>query len=256
MSTAGGLANAVARALTVRSRVLQLFTRNCHQWKAKPLSDPEVEGFRAAWEASGLVSAAAHDSYLINLASPDPALRERSIDALVEELRRCEALGIPFLVAHPGAHIGAGVRDGCDRAAESLNRAIAKAHAPDVMVLLRRWPARERPSAAALRSFTGYGTGWSRRDAWSVLDTCHVHAAGYDLVTERGWEETFTEFDAIWGSSPPLDHLNDFEEQRGSRVDRHDHIGRGVGHRAVCADPTRPAAKRCEDRDARGRTVW
>src|SRR6185295_1253291 len=122
MSTAGGLANAVARALAVRSRVVQLFTRNCNQWKAKPLNDPEVGAFREAWERSGLVSAAAHDSYLINLASPDAVLRERSIQALAEELRRCETLGIPYLVAHPGAHVGSGVRDGCDRVAESLNR--------------------------------------------------------------------------------------------------------------------------------------
>jgi deoxyribonuclease IV len=229
MSTAGGLANAVARALAVRSRVLQLFTRNCNQWKARPLSDLEVGAFRAAWEASGLVSAAAHDSYLINLASPDAALRDRSINALMEELRRCEALGIPYLVAHPGAHVGGGVRDGCDRAAESLNRAIAGAHASHVMVLLE--------------TVAGQGTTLGRRfeelhrirdrveskgRVGVCLDTCHVHAAGYDLVTERGWEETFTEFDAILGlESLRWMHLNDSKNERGSRVDRHDHIGRG-----------------------------
>jgi len=229
MSTAGGLPNAIARALAVRSRVLQLFTRNCNQWKARPLSDLEVGAFRAAWEASGLVSAAAHDSYLINLASPDAALRDRSIDALMEELRRCEALGIPYLVAHPGAHVGGGVRDGCDRAAESLNRAIAGAHAPHVMVLLE--------------TVAGQGTTLGRRfeelhrirdrveskgRVGACLDTCHVHAAGYDLVTERGWEETFTEFDAILGlESLRWMHLNDSKNERGSRVDRHDHIGRG-----------------------------
>src|SRR5262245_4912430 len=101
MSISGGVANAIHRALGVRSRVLQLFTKNCNQWKAKPLSPEETAAFRAAWEASGLVSAAAHDSYLINLASPDPVLRTRSIEALAEEILRCEALGIPYLVTHP-----------------------------------------------------------------------------------------------------------------------------------------------------------
>jgi len=229
MSTAGGLANAVARALSVRSRVVQLFTRNCNQWKAKPLDDLEVGAFRAAWEKSGLVSAAAHDSYLINLASPDPVLRERSIGALAEELRRCEALGILYLVAHPGAHVGEGVRDGCDRAAESLNRALADAHAPDVMVLLETVAGQGTTLGRRFEELHRIRDGVELKGRVGVcLDTCHVHAAGYDLVTERGWEETFMEFDAILGlESLRWMHLNDSKNERGSRVDRHEHIGRG-----------------------------
>ena len=136
MSTSGGVVNAIHRALTVRSRVVQMFTKNCNQWKAKPLGAEEIEAFRTAWQTSGLVSAAAHDSYLINLASPDPALRARSIEALAVEILRCEVLGIPYLVTHPGAHMGSGVLAGCDLAAESLDRVREIAPAPHVMVLL------------------------------------------------------------------------------------------------------------------------
>ena len=229
MSTAGGLANAVARALQVRSRVVQLFTRNCNQWKAKPLADPEVGAFREAWEKSGLVSAAAHDSYLINLASPDAMLRERSIEALAEELRRCETLGIPYLVAHPGAHVGAGVRDGCDRVAESLNEALHRAHAPSVMLLLETVAGQGTTLGRRFEELHRIRDGVEARGRVGVcLDTCHVHSAGYDLVSERGWEETFTEFDAILGlDSLRWIHLNDSKNERGSGVDRHEHIGRG-----------------------------
>ena len=153
MSISGGVANAILRALRVRSRVVQLFTKNCNQWKAKPLTPEETALFRSAWEASGLVSAAAHDSYLINLASPDPVLRARSIEALAVEIRRCEVLGIPFLVTHPGAHMGAGVLAGCDRAAESLDRVRELAPAPQVMVLRKRWRDRDPP-------WDGDSTSW------------------------------------------------------------------------------------------------
>ena len=229
MSTAGGVANAIERALAVRSRVVQLFTKNCNQWSAKPLSPEETEGFRRAWEASGLVSAAAHDSYLINLASPDPALRARSIEALAEEIRRCEVLGIPYLVTHPGAHMGSGVLAGCDRAAESLDRVRELVPAPHVMVLLETVAGqgstlgRTFDELARIRERAG-----QRGLVGFCLDTCHVHAAGYDVTTERGYEETISEFDTILGlENLRWMHLNDSKNERGSRVDRHAHIGKG-----------------------------
>ena len=229
MSTSGGVVNAIHRALTVRSRVVQMFTKNCNQWNAKPLGAEEIEAFRAAWQTSGLVSAAAHDSYLINLASPDPALRTRSIEALAVEILRCEVLGIPYLVTHPGAHMGRGVLAGCDLAAESLDRVREIAPAPHVMVLLetvagqgstlgRRFDELARIRERAARpNLIGF-----------CMDTCHVHAAGYDLTTEKGWEETLTEFDTILGlENLRWMHLNDSKNDRGSRVDRHAHIGKG-----------------------------
>jgi deoxyribonuclease-4 len=229
MSIAGGLVNAIDRALAVRSRVVQFFTKSCQQWKAKPLGPIEIEPFRAAWRASGLVFAAAHDSYLINLATPDPALRARSIEALAEEIRRCELLSVPYLVTHPGAHMGSGVPAGCDRAAESLDRARELAPAPGVMVLLETVAGQ---GSTLGRRFDELGRIRERTARPNLvgfcLDTCHVHAAGYDLTTERGWEETLSEFDTILGlENLRWMHLNDSKNERGSRVDRHAHIGKG-----------------------------
>ena len=229
MSTAGGVARAIERALAVRSRVVQLFTKNCNQWRAKPLNPEETEGFRRAWEASGLVSAAAHDSYLINLASPDPALRARSIEALAEEIRRCEVLGIPYLVTHPGAHMGSGVLAGCDRAAESLDRVRELVPAPHVMVLLETVAGQGSTLGRTFDELARIRERAGQRDLVGFcLDTCHVHAAGYDVTTEKGYEETISEFDTILGlENLRWMHLNDSKNERGSRVDRHAHIGKG-----------------------------
>ena len=229
MSIAGGLPNAIERALAVRSRVVQIFTKNCNQWKAKPLERADADAFQSAWGASGLVSAAAHDSYLINLASPDPALRARSIEALAVEIRRCEILGIPYLVTHPGAHMGTGVVAGCDRAAESLDRARERAPSPDVMVLLETVAGQGSTLGRRFDELARIRERTARPNLVGFcLDTCHVHAAGYDLTTERGWEETLTEFDTILGlENLRWMHLNDSKNERGSRVDRHEHIGKG-----------------------------
>ena len=229
MSVAGGLERAVDRALAVRARALQVFTKNASQWKGKRLTGPSIAAYRERWESSGLAAVAAHDSYLINLASPDPALRRRSIEALAEEVQRCEALEIPLLVAHPGAHMGGGVRDGCDRVAESLNQARERCHAPGVTVLLETVAGQGTTLGRRFEELARIREGAARRNLVQFcFDTCHVHAAGYDLVSERGWEETFAEFDAILGlENLRLFHVNDSKNARGSHVDRHEHIGKG-----------------------------
>ena len=229
MSVAGGLPKAVDRALAVRARALQVFTKNASQWKGKVLDFNEITAFQTAWEASGLAPVAAHAAYLINLASPDPALRDRSVRALADEIGRCGRLGIPYLVVHPGAHMGTGVAAGCDRAAESIEMARGMAPAPAVVLLLETVAGQGTTLGRRFEELARIRDGVSRRSLVQFcLDTCHVHAAGYDLVSERGWEETFLEFDAILGlESLRLIHVNDSKNERGSRVDRHEHIGRG-----------------------------
>jgi deoxyribonuclease-4 len=176
-----------------------------------------------------LAFVAAHDSYLINLASPSERLRQRSIRALAEEITRCDALAIPCIVVHPGAHGGSGVKDGCDRVAESLNRAREAAPSPAVMVLLETVAGQGTALGRRFEELARMREGAARRNLVQFcLDTCHVHAAGYDLASERGWEETFSEFDAILGlENLRLFHVNDSKNERGSRVDRHEHIGKG-----------------------------
>jgi deoxyribonuclease-4 len=171
----------------------------------------------------------AHDSYLINLASPKATLRDRSIRSFAEELLRCEALGIPFLVTHPGAHMGSGVREGCDRVADSIDRARAMSPAPSVIVLLETVAGQGTTIGRRFEELARIRDGVRRPDLVQFcLDTCHVHAAGYDLVSERGYELTFQEFDDTLGLERlRAFHFNDSKNERGSRVDRHEHIGKG-----------------------------
>lgn len=230
MSVAGGLVLGVERALKVKARALQIFTKNASQWKGRALVAPESLRFREAWEASGLAPVVAHASYLINLASPDEMLRRRSIEALADEIRRCEALGVRFLVVHPGAHMGSGVRAGCDRIAESIDRTRLLTPSPGVILLLETVAGQGTTIGRRFEELGRIRERVRRRDLTQVcLDTCHVHAAGYDIVTEGGYEGTFQEFDDVLGlETLRVFHVNDSKRERGSRVDRHEHIGRGA----------------------------
>lgn len=229
MSVAGGPVTGIERALAVRARTLQIFTKNANQWKAKPISEEEAAAFRDAWAASGLAPVVAHDSYLINLATPNPELRRQSVVALADELTRCEQLGVPFLVAHPGAHVGSGVLEGCDRVAASIDEARAIAPAPSVILLLETVAGQGTTLGRKFEELARMRSGVQRRDLVQFcLDTCHVHAAGYDIATAAGYEETMREFDAILGlETLRAIHLNDSKNERGSHVDRHEHIGKG-----------------------------
>ncbi len=139
MSIEGGLDLAVERARRAGCDVLQVFTKSSNQWKAKSLGADDVARFRARLASDGIGHVSAHDSYLINMASPDEALYRKSVDALCEELRRCEALGIPFLIAHPGAHVGSGLDAGIRRIADALNEALAAVPGPATTLLLETW---------------------------------------------------------------------------------------------------------------------
>ena len=229
MSVAGGAATGIQRALAVRARTLQIFTKNASRWKGKPISEAEAAAFRAAWAESGLATVVAHDSYLINLASPNAELRRRSIGALADELSRCELLGVPYLVAHPGAHMGTGVLEGCDRVAASIDEARAIAPAPGVVLLLETVAGQGTALGRRFEELARIRSGVARRDLTQFcLDTCHVHAAGYDIVTRKGYEETMREFDAMLGlETLRAIHVNDSKNERGSHVDRHEHIGKG-----------------------------
>jgi deoxyribonuclease-4 len=247
MSVAGGLTLGIERALNLRTRAVQIFTKNASRWNAKALEAEESAAFRSAWEGSGLAPVIAHGSYLINLASPDPVLRRKSIEGLVDELQRAEALGIEGLVVHPGAHMGSGVEAGCDRVAESIGIARSLAPAPGVRILLEAVAGQGTTLGRRFEELTRIrdaveADGGIRDGIGVCFDTCHVHAAGYDLITERGVEATFEEFDAVLGlGTLRLFHLNDSKNERGSRVDRHEHLGRGrigpVAFARILRDP-------------------
>jgi deoxyribonuclease-4 len=243
VSISGGLHKAFPIALEIGNTAIQIFTKNASQWKAKPLQDKEIERFVTDWQASGITSVVAHDSYLINLGTPDPELLQKSQDALLLEVQRCEQLGIPYLVMHPGAHVGSGEEAGLQRVAESFDRIHAQTPGYKTRILVE--------TTAGQGSNLGYRFEHLSQIFEMVkdsarlgicFDTCHAFAAGYELRTAAGYQATFATFDQIIGLARlKVIHLNDSVKGLGSRVDRHADIGTGTigleGFRLLMNDP-------------------
>ena len=238
MSTAGGLHKAFGRMEQVKGKALQIFTKNQRQWITKEITEEEACKFHRCREESGKPPIAAHDSYLINLASDKPEIEEKSVSALAHEIKRVKILGIPFLVMHPGSHVGAGVEKGLARVVKNLDHAINLAKTPEGVTILIETTAGQGTGLGAAFSEIAYilenSTHSNRLGV--CFDTCHVFAAGYDIRTPETYEETFSEFDRIIGIDRlKFFHLNDSKNDLGSRVDRHEHIGKGfIGLPGFC----------------------
>lgn len=243
VSISGGLHKAFPLAADIGCTAVQIFTKNASQWNAKPLQDKEIQQFKAAWEASGIRMVVAHDSYLINLATPDDALLEKSRSAMRIEVERCEQLGIPYLVMHPGSHVGSGEEAGLRRVAESFDAIHRQTSGYQTKILVE--------------TTAGQGTnlGWQFEQIARIFehvaqperlgvcfDTCHAFAAGYDIRTEAAYRQTMAEFDRIIGLARlNAIHVNDSVKPLGCRVDRHEAIGKGHigldGFRWLMNDP-------------------
>ncbi len=228
MSIAGGIHKAFERGESVGCRTLQIFLKNSNRWDARPLSAEDRELFAAARARTGIGPVVAHDSYLINLASPDAALREKSLRAFMEEMGRANFLGVPYLVLHPGAHMGTGEREGCARVAAALDRALDEV-GPPVVPLLENTAGQ---GSTLGRSFEELASILDRVGAGDrvgvCFDTAHAFAAGYDLRTKRGYDAVMREFDRLIGVGRiRAFHVNDSKKGLGSRVDRHCDIGKG-----------------------------
>jgi deoxyribonuclease-4 len=229
LSIAGGCYKAVEAAVSFGMDTVQLFTKNNNQWRGKPLTDEDVRLFRDAFERSGLRIPCAHDSYLINLASPDPALWQKSRDAFVDELERAEALGLAGVVMHPGAFVTGTEEAGLDRIVAALDDACRRTSGFRTEVWLE------------LTAGQGTNLGYRFEHLAYVIervrfpermgvciDTCHLLAAGYPLATAGEYEATLGQLDAVIGlGRVRAFHLNDSKRELGSRVDRHEHIGEG-----------------------------
>jgi deoxyribonuclease-4 len=228
MSIAGGMHKAFERGERVRCRTIQIFLKNSNQWKAKTLTERDRILFREAQIDSGIRPVLAHDSYLINLASPDPGLYRKSLDAFVEEMKRASFLGIPYLILHPGAHMGAGIRAGVARVAKALGRALDRVE-PPVSILLENTAGQGSSLGYRFEHLAAILEQVGNSDRVGVcLDTCHVFAAGYDIRTQDGYRETMREFDRCIGIRKiRAFHVNDSRRDLGCRVDRHFHIGKG-----------------------------
>lgn len=229
MSISGGHALAIDRALACDMSALQIFTKNQRQWKASPIDPEAAELFRERYKESGLKQVVAHDSYLINVGSPDPELWEKSRAALQDELVRCDQLGVPYLVAHPGAHMNEGVDAGVARIAEAINRVHLELPDGEAMVLLETTAGAGTVIGRTFEELAMIIDQVDDKDRMGVcFDTCHVFAAGYELRDPRGYADTWDRFEILIGRSRlGLIHLNDSRGSRGSRLDRHAHIGEG-----------------------------
>jgi deoxyribonuclease-4 len=229
MSISGGVFNAFTQGESVGCTTIQIFTKSSNQWRAKTLSDEELASYHKEQKRTGIKPVIAHDSYLINLGSPDATLVTRSREALLHEMERCEMMKIPYLVTHPGGHMGQGEEWGLKRIAESLDWLHERAEGFKVKIALE--------VTAGQGTSLGYKFEHLARimeqtkepsRVKACIDTCHLFAAGYDFRTEDGYEKTIAEMDRIIGLKCLVAiHLNDSKKDLGSRVDRHDHIGKG-----------------------------
>jgi deoxyribonuclease-4 len=242
MSISGGLHKAFGHGEKAGCEALQIFSKNQQQWRAKPLTEADIATFKAEHQRCGAWPLVVHDSYLINLATPGDELWEKSIAAFGEELERCAALGIPYLVTHPGAHTGSGEDAGLRREADALNRLFKEGVGGDVLVLLETTAGQGTCLGYRFEHLARLIELVEQQERLGIcVDTCHILAAGYDIRTPEAYTATFAEFDRLVGLDRiKVFHVNDSQKGLGSRVDRHTHIGEGEigieGFRALVND--------------------
>lgn len=229
MSIAGGVDRSIMLGKKVGCDTIQIFTKSSNQWKAKPLAGDEIENFKKNRKETGIDLVVAHDAYLINLGSPDNALWQRSIEAFIMEMRRCDTLGIPYLITHPGAHMGAGEEEGMHRIAEAIDIIHEQTRGNTTMILLETTAGQGTNLGYRFEQIARMMKMVKKKKSIGVcLDTCHVFAAGYELRDRKSFSSTFDAFDRIIGLGHlKVFHLNDSLRGCGSRIDRHQHIGKG-----------------------------
>jgi deoxyribonuclease-4 len=230
MSVAGGVSKAVDRAALHGCEALQIFSRNASQWRAAPLDAAEVRRFRSRLEETGIRPAVSHASYLINLATTDPALRTLSIDTLGDELDRAHALGLLGVVVHPGTCTAGSEADGLRLIADGVRAALKARRRQQTQVILEHTAGQGRTLGHRFEHLSAILAHLDGSPRVGVcLDTCHLIAAGYDIASADGYAAAFAEFARLVGFDRlRVVHANDSKRPCGSRVDRHEHVGRGV----------------------------
>jgi deoxyribonuclease-4 len=242
-SIAGGLHRAFDRARSVGCDAMQIFVKSNRSWAVKPLTEKDVARFEAKAAETDIYPVVGHSSYLLNLATPDEALWRKSRDALVVELERCEALGIPFLVLHPGSHVGTGEEIGLARVAQGLGQVHAATPGFCAQILLETTAGQGTNLGYRFEQLAWLLENTPQGERLGVcLDTAHVFAAGYELRTPEEYETTMEALDRAVGLERlEAVHLNDSKVDLGSRKDRHEHIGKGFigleGFRCLVNDP-------------------
>lgn len=229
VSIAGGVQNAPLNGQKIGCDAIQMFAKNQTQWQAKPYTDENIRGFKENLSATGIGTVVIHDSYLINLCATNPDNMQKSIEAFIDELERAESLGVPYVVTHPGSHLNKGEEWGIATIAESLNLIHQRTHGFNVMTLLETTAGQGTNLGYTFEQIGAMRDQAEDKSRIGVcVDTCHMYAAGYDLKSRAGYEDTWKRFgDVIGFDNLKAFHLNDTKKLHGSRVDRHEHIGKG-----------------------------
>lgn len=225
----GGVFNAPGHGQAIGAEAIQIFTRNQMQWACRPIPEEEAAAFREALAGSGVRRVLTHGSYLMNLASPNPEFLEKSRACLVTEIERCHQLGVPYVVLHPGAHMGLGEEEGLSAIARSLDHVLERTEGLEVMPLLEATAGQGSTLGYRFEHLAAIFDRLREPERVGVcLDTCHLYAAGYDLASPEGYERTMRAFARIVGLRKlKAVHLNDSKRELGSRVDRHARAGEG-----------------------------
>ena len=243
MSIAGGVDKALLRGEEVGCDAMQIFTKNNNQWRAAPLTERVIEAYKTNRRRAGIDPILAHDSYLINIASPEKDLYRRSLEALRIEVARAAVLEIPYLVIHPGAHLGSGEAEGIKRIVEALETVLEGPQASPVMICLETTAGQGSSLGYRFEHLAAIRGGVTRQERVGIcVDTCHIFAAGYEIRSQKAYEETMRQLHSLIGlDHVTCVHLNDSRRELGSRVDRHAHIGQGQigleGFRLLINDP-------------------
>jgi deoxyribonuclease-4 len=229
-SIAGGYYKSVEIAHRLKCDCVQLFTKNNNQWRAKELTDENVRLFQGKLKELGVKHPLAHDSYLINLAAPDPVLWKKSVDAFVIEMLRAERLGIPYVVTHPGAYTTSSEEAGIAAVVRALDEVHRQTRGIKAKCLLETTAGQGSCLGCRFEHLAAMIDGVEDPDRLGIcVDTCHIFAAGYPISTEKDYRATMQALDKTVGLKlVKAFHLNDSVKALGSRVDRHAHIGRGT----------------------------
>ena len=230
MSVAGGIYKAAEESEAHLCQTVQVFTKNASQWKGKPLTQEDIDNFRRAARKADLKHNLSHNSYLINLASPDDEMFAKSIEAFVDEMQRAEQLELDYLVAHPGSHLKTGEEAGIARIANGLDEIHRRCPDFKVMILLEITAGQGTNLGCKFEHMAGILKLVKHAEKLGIcFDTCHAFAAGYPLFPKADYDATWQEFDTLIGIKKlKAFHLNDSKKGLGSRVDRHEHIGKGA----------------------------
>lgn len=240
-STAGGICAALERAVRIQAQSCQIFVKNNMQWAGKPIAPDQIAAFKARVCQTKLC-VFGHSGYLINLASPAGPNRDKSISSLIQELELAASLDLPFLVLHPGAHLGAGEEHGVRRAVAGLDQAVAATKKLRIRIALENTAGQGSCLGHKLEHLGAILKGVKDPSRFCVcLDTAHLFAAGFDIRTARGWNSVIQQADSLFGIDQIVAfHLNDSKTELNSRLDRHAHIGQGTigidGFKAIVRD--------------------